>query len=176
MYQFDQRIIDNLENKYVRYTRYADDMTFSAPRTGYLNGVLKTVATAIRETRFPKLELNRKKTTHVTRKFGRSVTGLVLSNDGRVTIGKERKRFIRAAVHHATVGKLNSDQLRILAGMLAFVKVGEPEFLSALEAKYGLDAIREIQRNVKRGGGRLPPHEPPLAMTVVTRREEDQVG
>jgi len=172
MYLFDQNIIRNLENDRVTYTRYADDMTFSAPRTGYLNGVLKTVSTSLRELPYPRLSINRKKTTHVTRKYGRSVTGLTLANDGRVTIGRDNKRKIHAAVHSAKLGRSTQDQLQISAGMLAYVNAVEPEFLEILRKKYGDDVVVSIQKTVKRK--QIPQaHEPPLARLTNTIVPDD---
>lgn len=164
MYKFDQLILDNLENDKVVYTRYADDMTFSAPRTGYLNGVMKTVASTIRGMRYPKVSINRKKTTHVTRKFGRTVTGLTLSNDGRVTIGRQSKRKLHAAVYNFKSGKLSEDEAQIAAGMLAYVNAVEPTFLNVLREKYGADIVLRLQKSVQKG--RTPDaHRAPLALS-----------
>jgi RNA-directed DNA polymerase len=172
MYDFDDQIVTNLENDQVVYTRYADDMTFSAPRTGYLNGVMKTVAGAIRNIRYPKLEINAKKTTYVTSKFGRSVTGLTLANDGRVTIGRENKRKLHAAVHHAKMGKATTGDLQVTAGMLAYVNAVEPEFLVTLKARYGAEVIVGIQKTV-RVGIRPDRHLPPFAPVGDSTNEQE---
>ena len=73
------------------------------------------------------------------------VTGLVLTNDGKVSLGRDRKRLIRATVHHFIAGKLNPEQIRELRGMLTYVKSVEPKFLVRLRSKYGSNAIRRIQ-------------------------------
>jgi RNA-directed DNA polymerase len=148
MYEFDKRIEAAVAVNKVVYTRYADDMTFSAPRTGYLTGVIKAVATVIRELPYPKLEINSDKTTYITTRYHRTVTGLTLTNDGRVTIGRDRKRALRAAVHHALTTQLTHQELEELAGMLAYVNAVEPEFLNVLRQKYGDDAISRIRKAV----------------------------
>jgi RNA-directed DNA polymerase len=153
MYEFDKQIVaavsqdlDATSQGKVAYTRYADDMTFSAPRTGYLTGVVKAVAKVIRGLEYPKLEINAEKTTYITTKYHRTVTGLTLTNDGRVTIGRDQKRRLHAAVHQALFIKVSSDDLTSLAGMLAYVNSVEPDFLTVLRRKYGGEAISRIQR------------------------------
>jgi RNA-directed DNA polymerase len=148
MYKFDEIVSNCVAKDHVTYTRYADDLTFSAPRTGHLLYVKRDVAKAIRAIGFPKLDINNEKTTEVTKKYHRTVTGLTLANDGRVTIGRDRKREIRAAVHHAVSGLMSNEDLRKLAGTLAYVNSVEPGFLGVLRAKYTDLKISEIQRCV----------------------------
>ena len=169
MYDIDTRIFEAVAGNFVTYTRYADDMTFSAPRTGFLTGVMSKVAKIIRETRTPSLDINGDKTTFVTTKYHRTVTGLTLTNDGKVTIGREKKRKISAEVHYALNDKLNPADLQILAGMLAYVKAVEPTFLEWLQNKYGADIVRTIQGMVLLGT-KLPRHDPPLAPIVGERQ------
>lgn len=146
MYEFDCQISEALKFKRIKYTRYADDLTFSAPRTGYLHDVHKALSQTIRNINSPRLIINENKTNYATKKYNRTITGLVISNQERVTIGWRRKRLIHAAVHNALKSKLNNTSLRSLAGTLAFVNSSEPEFMEVLIKKYGLDIINKIKR------------------------------
>jgi len=146
MYDFDTRVVEAVSKDHVTYTRYADDLTFSAPRTGYLVNVKSDVAKIIRKMEYPKLDINNEKTTYITRKYHRSVTGLTLSNDGRVTIGREKKREIRAAIHKAVTGGMDESGLEKLSGLLSYVKSVEPDFICVMEAKYGEETIDVIRR------------------------------
>lgn len=146
MFEFDALVTDIVQQDHVTYTRYADDLTFSAKRTGYLNSVQKAVAKAIREVNWPRLTLNKEKTVVATTRYHRQVTGLVLTNDHRVSLGHDRKRKISAAVHHASVGRLTEQELKALAGQLAFAFAVEPDFLSRLQRKYGVAEIDRIKR------------------------------
>ena len=74
------------------------------------------------------------------------MTGLVLSNDGRVSIGRELKRKIRAQMHHFATDKLDYEQCVELRGMLAYIKSVEPQFITRLRRKYGTDVIRRCQK------------------------------
>jgi len=144
MYQFDAILSEILAQDYVTYTRYADDLTFSAKRTGYLTVVERAVAEALRRVEWPQLSINKKKTVVATTKYHRQVTGLVLTNDGDVSIGRDRKRRLRAAVHRALNQKVEEDWLNSLKGMLAFVQGVEPEFIRRLSHYYGVDVLRDL--------------------------------
>lgn len=144
MYNFDERISSIVAKDQVVYTRYADDLTFSAPRTGHLTGVKRSVSKVINEIESPSLRINREKTTYVTTKYHRSVTGLTLANDGRVTLGRDQKRQIRATVHHFSLGKLDEKSTQRLAGLIAFANSVEPEFVNILRARYGADILKRL--------------------------------
>lgn len=146
MHDFDIKISELVAKDQVTYTRYADDLTFSAKRTGFLTGVEKALRKTMREVAYPTLTINSSKTVLATTKYKRMVTGLVLTNEGTVSLGQERKRKIRAALHHASLGKLNQKERAHLAGMLAFVNDAEPDFLVKLKDKYGAQLIEQIKR------------------------------
>jgi hypothetical protein len=146
MYDFDEAVTRAVEKDKVTYTRYADDLTFSAKRTGFLNHVEKDLRKIISSLDSPRLKINEDKTVLATKKYRRVVTGLVLANDGRVTIGRERKRHLRAALHHAFLDKLQKDELLKLAGMVAYVKGVEPKYYQSLVSKFGSDIIEKLQQ------------------------------
>jgi RNA-directed DNA polymerase len=144
MYEFDKLISDQMAKDKVVYSRYADDLTFSAPRTGFLNHVERSLRIAVKNNQNPKLTINEEKTVLSTSKYRRVVTGLVLANDGRVTIGRERKRNIRAALHQAFLGKLDAEESGRLAGLIAYVKGVEPTYFEELTLRYGADLIEKL--------------------------------
>lgn len=149
MYQFDRIVAERVAEHYVTYTRYADDMTFSAGRTGYLTAVDKILRKTIGELSTPKLRLNENKTVTATTKYKREVTGLILTNDHRVSLGRDRKRELRARIHHFRGGKLNIDQTVKLAGHMAFAKDVEPEFYTRMERVYGSETLKALRESVR---------------------------
>jgi hypothetical protein len=149
MYQFDRIVAAQVGEEYVTYTRYADDLTFSAKRTGYLNPVEKIVRRALRDIPYPTLKLNDSKRVVATKKYHRQITGLVLSNEGRVSLGRDRKRELRAALHHFVTGKMAPAAARQLHGMLAFAKDAEPEFYARMETRYGKDALEALAKTLR---------------------------
>ena len=144
MFEIDSRISESISSDEVVYTRYADDMTFSARRTGYMVRVKKNVTNVIREVQYPKLSINRQKTTYATARYHREVTGLVLANDGRVTIGRDKKRIVSSKVYHFKSGDLSEKEISALAGLLAYINSVEPQFIGRLQSKYGEEVIGEI--------------------------------
>lgn len=146
LFEFDRRITDVVAKEGVTYTRYADDLTFSAPRTGFLVNVEKMVRATLKDLDYPRLAINEEKTTRITRKFGRRVTGLTLTNEGQVSIGHARKRLLHAMVHRASRDMLDSDEMVALKGMLGFVNSVEPVFLGVLRRRYGQAAVFRIQK------------------------------
>lgn len=145
LYEFDERIDKYCASQKVTYTRYADDITFSARRTGFLNGVEKYIVGILKEMKSPKLNINSDKTVLATKKYKRMVTGLILTNDGKVSLGQLRKRNMRAAVHKWMLGKLSHVDTCRLAGHLSFAEDIEPDFVGRLAVKYGAQAIAEIK-------------------------------
>lgn len=146
MYEFDCKVDSYCRSINVTYTRYADDLTFSTNKRQILKVVAEEIERLCRELPFPRLRLNTEKTVHASKATSRRVTGLVLSNEGTVTIGHRRKREIHAAVHHFKTGKLNADETSTLAGMLAFVNSVEPNFLRVLAERYGSSVIDTLFR------------------------------
>jgi hypothetical protein len=146
MYEFDDKLSRSVAKDRVIYTRYADDLTFSAPRTGHLNGVDNIVRKLVSQQKSPRLTINDDKTVVVTKKFRRVVTGLVLSDNGEVSIGREKKRLIRSGIHHGLRGDLNPMEIDKLLGNMAYIKAVEPEFYFRLLAHYGQDCEDRLRR------------------------------
>lgn len=139
MYKFDTQVAAVCKKYAIKYTRYADDMTFSTNIPNTLNVLEKIVYKIKRDIEYPKLKFNQKKTVHASMAGRRTVTGLVLTPEGHISIGRNKKRYVRAALHHAKVGKLDYEKLQKLKGYMAFVKVVEPKFYNSMIKRYGLD-------------------------------------
>lgn len=149
MNEFDDRIFKEVSRHKITYTRYADDLTFSAERTWNLRAVGPILRSALNQIRSPKLRINDAKTVLATPKYHRQVTGLVLTVDQRVSLGRTRKRNIRAAIHHFITGKLATSEAMKLAGLLAFAKDVEPEFYTRMERVYGRESIERLKQLMK---------------------------
>jgi hypothetical protein len=146
MYAFDRAISERMAEDHVTYTRYADDLTFSAKRTGYLTRVESDVRRTLRALRYPTLYINDRKTVLATKKYRREVTGVILTNDNRVSLGREKKRKLRAQIHHFSKGDLDAKSAMRLAGNMAFAIDVEPTFYARMERVFGkevMDRLRE---------------------------------
>ena len=144
MYEFDNKIDKFCSKEGIAYTRYADDMTFSMKVKSLRGKIHKEVLKVLRELPYPKLRINNKKTVFGSKAHRRMVTGLILSNDGLVSLGRERKRLIRAKIHHYIIGDLDKDERKKLSGMIAFIRDIEPDYIKRLEKKYKKNVIKSI--------------------------------
>lgn len=149
MYNFDARTNAICAELGVRYTRYADDLSFSTNEAGILQQLERRIPQICKEIRSPRLVLNETKTVHASKKGLRKVTGLVLSNDGLVSLGRMKKRQIRAAMHRYVAGRLTEEEIPELGGMLSFIKSVEPLFLQRLASKYGATALSHLMSTHK---------------------------
>jgi hypothetical protein len=139
--RLDQRLTGLAHKLGWRYTRYADDMTFSlpeghagAPRLGTLLGIVKRIVEA------EGFQLHPAK-THVARASSRQqVTGLVVNGDGKPRVSRQLRRELRAAVHRLQHGKplKEGETLARLTGYAAYLHMSDPqrgaELLAALHA------------------------------------------
>lgn len=120
----------------VTYSRYADDLFFSTEQRDLLRDVVTKVRRVVSELALPDgLLLNEGKTHHTSRKWRREVTGLILTPEGHVSLGRDRKRRIRALIHR--FDKLKHDERTSLKGLLVFARSIEPDLINRLVLKYG---------------------------------------
>lgn len=144
-YELDVLLENICHSKNVTYTRYADDLYFSTDTPNILRTIQKEVTEQIKCLKYPsKLKINSQKTHHCSRKNRINVTGLVISNDGKVSIGRDKKRKVRTMIF--TWDQLNSVDKSYLAGFLSYCISVEPEFINSLCTKYGSDLIVKIKK------------------------------
>jgi retron-type reverse transcriptase len=141
---FDEEVSIYCGSLGVAFTRYADDLAFSTNKKGILFDIPNQVKTILGETTQNKITVNDSKTVFSSTKHNRHITGVTISNDRKLSIGRQKKRMISAMVHKFSFGVLEEDKIANLQGQLAFVKNIEPEFLDRLTTKYGIDVILKI--------------------------------
>ena len=128
------------------YTRYADDLTFTTDVKGALFDLPAMVEDICRKVAYPRLSVNKEKTVFSSKKNNRHVTGLVLANDGSVSLGRQRKRYIRSLVHRFTLNQLEYDEVLMLRGLVSFARHIEPEFYASMERKYGVENFVRLDK------------------------------
>ncbi|WP_236174030.1 retron St85 family RNA-directed DNA polymerase [Pseudomonas pseudonitroreducens] len=144
MYDFDKIIESWSSQNGFTYTRYADDLTLSTSTPGASAQVIPAVLNALEKIEYPKLLLNNEKTVFLSRKNNRRITGIVINNDGRLSLGREKKRLISAMIYHYQQGRLSEENQFKLQGLIGFALDIEPIFVSRLNSKYGRDVISKI--------------------------------
>ena len=139
MFDFDATWRRNAEAIGVTYTRYADDLYFSTTEPNVLSPLLKKLREHLKGISQPKLQINEAKTGFSSRKWRRLATGLVLTHDRKVSLGRHKKRMIKAQVFRLTRHELKAVQLASLRGWISYASSVEPDFVARLQRKYALD-------------------------------------
>jgi len=147
LFDFDDAVYSICEEENVIYSRYSDDLTFSTNQAKTLSRVERKVRRVIQENGYSYLEINPSKTISLSKKYSRRITGLVITNDSAVSIGRKRKRQLKSTIFSYQNGLLSDQEMSQLAGWLSFVKDVEPSFLVALKKKYGKSVIDSIWRS-----------------------------
>lgn len=146
MFFFDRKLHELCANKNIEYTRYADDMTFSTNEPRILAFVEDYTYTLLKKLKYPRLTINSNKTVHTSKGRGIYITGVTLTSDGALSLGRERKRIIRATVHAFISNELTDKKIKKLNGLLAFAYDIEPAFIERLKSKYGDDIVDRIKK------------------------------
>lgn len=137
MFEFDNKVFNLCKEYNVIYTRYADDLAFSTNKPNVLSKILPEIIELCKRLNYPRnLQINTDKTIFTSKKYNRTLTGLVIGNDGNISIGREKKRTLRAMAHQAKLGSLSPAQVKTLLGKIAFLKSIDPNFATQLENKY----------------------------------------
>lgn len=148
LFEIDKVLFNEATKKGIQYTRYADDITVSGPSISEVTDFEKFIKVTLSKVKSPYLKFNEKKRGVYTKGMRRLVTGLVLTPDGSVSIGRDRKRAISSLIHKFSHGELSEKDTKYLNGMLGFAIANEPEFIVRMRNKYGNDLIEQIQKIV----------------------------
>ncbi len=135
LFDIDSAIQDEVSSLGVTYSRYADDLTFSCSEKGVLGCIPNIVDKIISSADYPRLSVNHEKTIHASRATNRTVTGIVLTPGGDLSVGRERKRQVRAMHHKLVLGVLNEEKKEELEGLINFIESIEPGFRLRLSRK-----------------------------------------
>ncbi len=147
MFPFDQKMFEHCKSGGLIYTRYADDIFISSNAPEKLKNLETRIAEAKRNVPHLTLRLNRKKTAYLSKKLRRRITGVVITPEHKLSIGRDRKREIKALIHRWSNGKLDIYEVNYMRGLLAFARDVEPSFEVSLREKYGDSVVNEILRN-----------------------------
>ncbi|CAN7543295.1 retron St85 family RNA-directed DNA polymerase [Caballeronia sp. LjRoot31] len=144
MFEFDSLVSDWCAHENIVYTRYADDLTFSTNKKDKSKEIEKFIREVAKGINYPTLRFNTKKTIFLSTKHSRRVTGIIINNEGNLSLGRNRKREISALVHKFSLSELPEGEIYRLQGLLGFANDVEPDFLSRLNEKYSNELIQGI--------------------------------
>lgn len=146
LFDADSQAYAQCEGLGCMYTRYADDIYVSSREKNVLGEAERMVRIAFAE-HAPRLEVNEGKRINVSKKAKRIVTGVTLTPDRRLSIGREMKRSIKTLVYLHISGGLAPEELPRLCGLVSYARDIEPTFYKALEAKFGADRLQKLYRS-----------------------------
>lgn len=144
LFQFDCFVVEYCQQRKIRYSRYADDLTFSTRIPNLLMGLMPEVQKMIRQFFGQRLQINHQKTVLSSKAHNRHVTGVTINNANELSLGRERKRYIKHLVHQFTLGQLEPSDIGYLKGLLSFAHHIEPAFIDRLKLKYTEQIIKNI--------------------------------
>lgn len=141
MFEFDQRMHEVCLQRGLVYTRYADDIFVSSYEPEKLVDIEKHILRSKRGIAHLRLTLNQQKTAYLSKKYRRTITGVVITPQHTLSIGRERKREIKALIYQWANGKIDPEKYYYLRGLFAFAIDIEPQFEKRLVQKYGANRI-----------------------------------
>ncbi len=145
MFEFDRRMHEVCQNRGLIFTRYADDIFISSFEPKKLEGLEALIVKSKRDIPHLRLRLNQQKTAYLSKKYSRKVTGVVITPQHTLSIGRERKREIKALIHQWAIGVIDREKLTYLRGLFAFAIDIEPQFEARLVEKYGKAQIQMLR-------------------------------
>jgi len=146
LYDFDNALANYCRTHDIVYSRYTDDLALSTSKPKVLNDAFVFIKRLCGEMPYPRLQLNDAKTVFTSKKHRRQLTGLILTNDGQPSLGREKKRLIRSMAHRFSLGELAQDQILHLRGLLAFAFSIEPLFFSSINRMIGEEAFQRLMK------------------------------
>jgi RNA-directed DNA polymerase len=144
LYSLDDYWFNFSKKKGITYSRYADDIYFSTNIPNVLSEHYEEFQKYIQNSVSPRLKINMNKSVFTSKKRKRVVTGIVLTSNGSVSIGREKKRGIKSSIYKYINNKLSKEEVASLIGHLNFANSVEPAFISSLRGKYGDKVISEL--------------------------------
>ncbi|GAB2702346.1 retron St85 family RNA-directed DNA polymerase [Aliiglaciecola aliphaticivorans] len=144
LFDFDCEINKFCSSYNINYSRYADDITFSTNQKGLLFGVPNVVKNILRDIYKDSITINDLKTVYSSKKHNRHVTGVTISSENKLSIGRARKRMISSLIHQYRIGTIGQDDALYLQGLLAFSISIEPEFIERMKLKYSENVVNSV--------------------------------
>jgi hypothetical protein len=145
MFDFDAALHAWCKPRNLICTRYADDLFISSFEPNALADAVQQITEISSTYRYANLRLNQEKTAFLSRRYRRSITGLIVTPEQQISIGRRRKEHIKAKIYQYQKGRLSHDDYANIRGMIAFIRGVEPSFYDTLLRKYGAEPDLGLQ-------------------------------
>lgn len=143
LFSFDDDVYKFCLEQNIIYSRYADDLYFSTNEEGILSSILEYVKNYIFSYKID-LHINYDKNIYTSKKHRRIITGLTITTDGNISVGRKQKQYIKSLINSYKYKCLEDEQINYLKGYLNFLVYIEPTYIDNLKNKYGEVIINEL--------------------------------
>ena len=138
MIPIDHKLFNELANRKIVYTRYADDIHMSAQEMFPWRDIVKLIEDTLKEFGAP-WEIKKEK-THFGKRAGRSANwclGLLLNKDNNITVSYKKKNYFKAALCSFILDTKNKKYWELgdvqhLRGQLSYYTMVEPEYFKKI--------------------------------------------
>lgn len=137
MIPFDYTITRELKREGIRYTRYADDLLFSAPKWFPPKTVIEKIESTMKDLGYP-YAINADKTRFGSVSGRNFNLGLMLNGNHNITTGWERKKHLKSEIHnffrdeHEKSAEENRMAAYHILGIIGYLTHIEPEYTNML--------------------------------------------
>ncbi len=149
MFFFDQALYTECHRQNITYTRYADDISFSTNTKNTLFEIPHLVKKLLVNHFNGAITVNESKTVFSSKAHNRHITGITLTNENKLSIGRQKKRYISSLIHQFNLGQLPTEDRQYLQGLLAFACHIEPDFKQRMIKKYSFETINQISTSME---------------------------
>ena len=149
MFDFDKSVDDWAKENGFIYTRFADDITISCQTKKDTGTITAKLNETLKSLEYPKLRLNNKKQKSVSLKSRVTITGLNITSEHKVSLGRKKKKEISAMIHHYKDKRPLKYKMSELRGWLAYAHAVDNNFFKSMKTKYGAECIASIMQRPK---------------------------
>ena len=146
MNEFDKLVHQICVQEKITYTRYADDITFSTNIKNSLFKFPERIRMILKYYLTGFLSINESKTVYSSTAHNRHVTGVTLTNQGGISLGRKKKRYISSLIFQFSKERLPVDEVNYLKGLIAFSQDIEPEFIDRMKKKYSVAVFDKLDK------------------------------
>lgn len=154
LYKFDQEVATICREENIIYTRYADDLIFSANDKSVTENTLPKVIKILDRNFLGALRLNQSKTRIILPGQKIKILGVSILPNGKVTVDGKFKKNIETRIYYFLRDKSifiklmkepnNEKSTKKISGQLNYINTVDPSFLDKLRKKYGTATIDQL--------------------------------
>ena len=149
MFDFDTHMDKWAKENGFIYTRFADDITISCQKPETTKTITAVLNKTLKGLDYPTLQLNDSKQKSVSLKSRVTITGLNITSEHKVSLGRKKKKTIRAMIDHYVKGTFPKHKINELSGWLAYANAVDNDFFKSMQKKYTPERIASIMQRPK---------------------------